>query len=292
MAPTPVVVGLDLDTAMAAVDWAAAEARRRHRPLLLLAAADAPLVDLWTAERAVVLDEAVTQYTHDHVARVTERLHTVYPDLAVTSEILPRPAAAALVDSSATADLLVVGTHSRGRFARFFVGSVSSKVVAHASCPVVVVPGGGEQSADRGRAPELPPSRVVVGVAPSAVAQHVLAFGFDFADRHGLPLLAVMAARPDLLTTPEGVYATMLHDDMAPWLGEALAGWREKYPDVTITEDVVVDHVAPVLTDRAGPADLLVIGKHSRPAALDAVLGSVSQGVLHHARGPVAVVPG
>jgi nucleotide-binding universal stress UspA family protein len=39
------------------------------------------------------------------------------------------------------ARLLVMGTHGRTGFARFFVGSVASRVVAGARCPVVTVRG-------------------------------------------------------------------------------------------------------------------------------------------------------
>jgi len=37
------------------------------------------------------------------------------------------------------ADLIVMGTHGRTGFSRLFVGSVASRVVAHAHCPVLVV---------------------------------------------------------------------------------------------------------------------------------------------------------
>ena len=40
---------------------------------------------------------------------------------------------------STRADLLVVGTHGRTGLAKFFVGSVASRLVATASCPVVTV---------------------------------------------------------------------------------------------------------------------------------------------------------
>lgn len=40
---------------------------------------------------------------------------------------------------STRADLLVVGTHGRTGLAKFFVGSVASRVVATAACPVVTV---------------------------------------------------------------------------------------------------------------------------------------------------------
>jgi nucleotide-binding universal stress UspA family protein len=46
-----------------------------------------------------------------------------------------------LVGASADADLVVVGSRGGGGFSRLLLGSVTNQVVAHATCPVVVIPG-------------------------------------------------------------------------------------------------------------------------------------------------------
>jgi nucleotide-binding universal stress UspA family protein len=72
-------------------------------------------------------------------------------------------------------------------------------------------------------------------------------------------------------------------------LAETLAGWKDSYPGVVIRPDLVRGHPAQVLSEYSARADLVVIGRHgglSRPA-----VGSIQHAVLHHARGPVAIVP-
>jgi nucleotide-binding universal stress UspA family protein len=62
-----------------------------------------------------------------------------YPEVEVVERIVLGNAGAALVDESAGAELLVVGSRGRGGFAGLLLGSVSHAALHHARCPVAVV---------------------------------------------------------------------------------------------------------------------------------------------------------
>jgi nucleotide-binding universal stress UspA family protein len=62
-----------------------------------------------------------------------------YPEVKVQQELVNGRPAAALIERSQNAQLLVTGTRGRGGFAGLLLGSVSQTVLHHADCPVVVV---------------------------------------------------------------------------------------------------------------------------------------------------------
>ncbi|MEV4347529.1 universal stress protein [Actinoplanes sp. NPDC049596] len=61
-----------------------------------------------------------------------------YPAVPVTARAVVRHPAAELTEASGAAQLLVVGTHGRGRLGGLLLGSVSQHLLRHAACPVVV----------------------------------------------------------------------------------------------------------------------------------------------------------
>jgi len=79
--------------------------------------------------------------------------------------------------------------------------------------------------------------------------------------------------------------AELLAADADSSLAEALAPWRDKYPDVPVRRDVLHDHPGHVLASYSGCADLVVIGRD------DSAAGGILHALLDNAHGPVAVVP-
>src|SRR5207245_985713 len=131
---------------------------------------------------------------------------------------------------------------------------------------------------------------VVVGVDGSDGGDDVLEYAFDHASRHGRPLHAVYCWRPDLLSTMQWRPEQPAPERADRWLAEAVAGWHEKYPDVELHRAVVRDHPVDGLVAASAAQELLVVGARARNARIADLLGSVSQGVLHHASCPVAVI--
>ena len=68
------------------------------------------------------------------------RLGERYPDVRTTVRTTPGLATHDIVTAATRADLLVVGTHQRPAADRLLVGSLSTAVLEHVTCPVAVVP--------------------------------------------------------------------------------------------------------------------------------------------------------
>ena len=140
-----IFVGVDgSDHSRLALAWALREAARQAMPLTVISVRPTPVrpaTDIYWAVPDLPVDtrgeEAELQALREFVNKVADETGETLPDITVVME--KGDPAEELIRASRDADLLVVGSRGSGGFARLMLGSVSSKVVHHAACPVVVV---------------------------------------------------------------------------------------------------------------------------------------------------------
>ncbi len=141
--PLPVVVGIDeSDDATGALGAAFEVARVLHAPLTVvhmweIGAAvglgysqglmDWKLLDMLQTQQRQRMDELVAPFARK------------YPNAHVNKVFQDISPAKGLTELSGDAQMVVVGSHGRGRIAESTLGSVSQSVIHHAECPVLVV---------------------------------------------------------------------------------------------------------------------------------------------------------
>lgn len=280
-----IVVGLDASAwSRAAADWAAAEAVLRHAGLVLVhayavtdPAVYAGAVPALGYPGYLPDPEGLDKELHDEgerlLAGVADSLRRAHPALRVTALLNHEDAVNAIRHESEHALLTVVGSHGTGRVASVFLGSVALSVSAHNSAPVAVIH---PDHHIGGAGP------VVVGVDNSPNSEPAVAFAFDAASVHGAELVAVH-------TFTDTVADGGSQEEHA-MLSEQLAGWREKYPEVTVRHVVVHGRPAPILLEHTHDAQMIVVGSRGRHGLSSLVLGSTSRALIAHSECPVVVV--
>ncbi len=282
-----IVVGVDgSPVSRVAVDWAARTAALHGAPLKLvhvltppavMAFPDVPMppgyLEWQEGQGRTLLDEAA-QTARDAAGPTTE----------IGTDMVAGPSVPSLVEASKDARMVVVGCRGRGALARGVLGSVSNGLLYHAHCPVAVI---------HDEDPLMPrPSKapVVVGVDGSPASERAVALAFEEASLRGVDLVAVHAWSDTGVFEFPGADWSTLQAMGEQTLGERLAGWQERYPDVLVRRIVVADKPAHQLVEQAESAQLLVVGSRGRGGVAGMLLGSVSTAVVNAARMPVLVV--
>jgi nucleotide-binding universal stress UspA family protein len=278
-----IVVGIDGSApANAAVAWAAREAALHNLPLTVVHVVSSlagtwpqtplPLgLGRWQKQQGqLFLEEAVS------IVEKTAGTSSLF----VKTEIYYSGVVPTLIDMSKESEMLVVGANGQGVLAAL-LGSVASGVIRHAHCPVAVIH-------NESSSPPTLDAPVLVGIDGSPVSDFATTLAFDEASRRRVGVIAVHAWNDGKLAFPgiDWPPTKAVADEV---LAERLAGFQERYPDVTIGRVVVQDHPARQLIDRAQTAQLVVVGSHGRGGFAGMVLGSVSAAVVQSVHAPVIV---
>ena len=193
----------------------------------------------------------------------------------------PAPVVLETTRSSRT-DLVAVGSRGRGRLAELIVGSVSHRVVLHATCAALLV------RDDPGRI-----RRVLLAVEGHEdslrlltwLRTHRFSLPVDVSIVHVVPAIpsrdSTMECHYDKWTADMEPYARQLVDETA-------AALRTLYP--TVTPQIEHGDPAHGIANASHHADLVIVGSHGWRGLEHFLLGSVSHAVLHKVVCPVLVI--
>ena len=192
--------------------------------------------------------------------------------------------AAFILDSAAKvkADLIVVGTHDHSRVTEMFVGSVSHRILLHATVPTLIV---------KGKARSV--ARVLLAVEDREDATRLQTWlaSHPFRNPVAVTILSVVPSlhmvEPHLVVGLEGWseqskrHAEQIVKDTALVLAS---------PHFTVSSDIRIGDPVTTVCEAGESHDLIVVGSHGRKGIGRFLLGSVSHGIVHRARCSVLVV--
>jgi nucleotide-binding universal stress UspA family protein len=187
-------------------------------------------------------------------------------------------------------DLIIMSTHGHGGLARWWLGSVTEKVLRATTRPILIV------SSDR------LPTRTLVTLDGSAAAEAALEPARYMAQRLGTPLYLLRVLEP--LETAEADTdlpaneVAALHDQVEEARQEEAAVYLDSLKSRFAAEGVEVETAVvsgpPASTIlnfvKEEKIDLIVMGSHGQSAQARWAYGSVTEKVIHAAGQAVLVV--
>lgn len=262
-----VVVGYDgSDFAVRALDWALDEAELRGDPLTVCHA--------WRPEPPAPAS-ALRRAAERVVRQGTERARARRSDgLPVEADLYQGSAAERLVELSADAELVVVGSCVPGEPGRAALGTVRRTVAAQARCPVIMARG------------PVRGGPVAVGVNGDGDIDLVLDFACREAVARRLPLNVVHAwqCRPVHAGADMPYEPAIIRACAEERMTQVLGPWRSRYPNLLIEVSAAEGPARQELLEAAVDATLVVVG------APGTRCGSMTIFMLDHAPCSVAIV--
>lgn len=180
-------------------------------------------------------------------------------------------------------DLIMMPTHGRGRFRRLLVGSVTSRVLDEARCPVWTA-----AHVETQTAPELP-ATILCAVDGSAATVGLVQYAVRFSATAGATLRLLHVVEP-ITDWPSLERERRLQEEVREQAGRALRSMLTS-AGLDLPVRLEVGGIVSTVTGQAGrePADLVIIGRGSATKALGR-LRSHAIGIIQGASCPVLSV--
>ena len=140
-----ILVGIDgSEHSRHALEWAVHEAALRQTPLTVLTVHQA-VANYWTGSPVAYpgdqdLATKAQQVAQGETDSVLAETDAASRPPSVTVKAITGLPAEELLYAAEGKDMVVVGSRGAGGFKRLLLGSVSTQVTHHATCPVVVIP--------------------------------------------------------------------------------------------------------------------------------------------------------
>lgn len=214
------------------------------------------------------------------------------PDDERVSCVLERSAAAAptLVEYAQghEVDLVVMGTHGRRGVRRVLFGSVAEEVLRTAPCPVLTTRAP-EEDTEAPAAPGV--ERIVVPIDFSKPSRAALQYAARLVPVYdALMTLVHVVQLPSIPTVYELEFPDLSPEDIEARVQTVLEDWGDSVSVDRGDRSCVVESgeaVPTLLRVAADPSNLIVMATRGLSGVKRTVLGSVAEGVIRRAPGPV-----
>ncbi|HEX9156055.1 MAG TPA: universal stress protein [Nitrospira sp.] len=180
------------------------------------------------------------------------------------------------------ADLVAVGARGHSRMAELVLGSVSHRVLMHATRPTLIVKG-----------TSRPIQRVLVAIEGREDAERIKQWLLVHPFANPVELCVLSIVVPIRVADPYNIggfetWSDSLKtyaEDLVKTVGAELMGSR-----YSISTRVATGEVAATVAEQAKDTDLVVVASHGRKGLERFLLGSASHAIVHHVTCPILVV--
>ena len=191
-------------------------------------------------------------------------------------------------------DLVIMATHGRGGLTRWWLGSVSEKIVSQSEVPVLLIHSKHAQEIDNGK--RISFKHILAPLDGSEIGEAALSDAIAIASKTGATISLL-----HVIPEPHAVEAKMLGEELGR-VSKAMHTAGEDYLEkictqvskegINVTARIVEGDPAECIIELAqhDSVDLIAMATHGRSGMARWVLGSVADKVLHASKLPMWLV--